>query len=165
MRWDMGLMQKAGCLFGGLLFSGYLSVWGAEKFTSTDCLDCHLDPTTTRTVGEKAVSLVFPTNGFNRSVHVRLECIDCHEGIKDLVHPSKLPTPNCAGCHEQEAKQYNASIHGVSHTLGASGAASCWDCHGGHEIVPVKQADSPAFKLNLPATCAKCHSNAGLTKE
>jgi hypothetical protein len=82
-----------------------------------------------------------------------------------LVHESKLPPPNCGSCHEREAADYAASIHGVSHTLGASGAASCWDCHGSHGILPVKDPGSPAFKLNLPQTCAKCHSNPGLTKE
>ena len=33
-------------------------------------------------------------------------------------------------CHEKEAKDYATSIHGLSHKLGASGAANCWDCHG-----------------------------------
>jgi cytochrome b subunit of formate dehydrogenase len=132
---------------------------------TADCLDCHLDPGTTRKVAGKIVSLVFPTNSFAKSVHSQLDCVDCHEGIKDLVHPSKLPPPNCAGCHEKEGKEYATSIHGMSHALGSSGAANCWDCHGSHEIVPVKHADSPVFKLNLPQTCAKCHNNAGLTKE
>lgn len=136
-----------------------------EKFTNSDCLDCHLDPTTTRKVNGQEVALLFPTNHFNQSLHAKLDCIDCHEGIKDLVHESKLPPPNCASCHEDEAKQYASSIHGVSHALGASGAANCWDCHGSHAIGSVKQADSPVFKLNLPQTCAKCHSNPGLTKE
>ena len=30
---------------------------------------------------------------------------------------------------------------------------------------PVKHIDSPVFKLNLPQTCAKCHSNQKLTAE
>src|SRR5579871_2350340 len=137
----------------------------ATAFKNSDCLDCHLDPTTTRKVNGKVVSLVFPTNAFAGSVHSALDCVDCHEGIKDLVHDSKLPPPNCAGCHDKEGKEYAASIHGVSHALGSSGAANCWDCHGSHDIVPVKHADSPVFKLNLPQTCAKCHSNAGLSKE
>ena len=49
--------------------------------------------------------------------------------------------------------------------MGASGAAECWDCHGSHDILPSPTRISPVFKMNLPATCAKCHSNAGLTKE
>jgi len=141
------------------------SAGAQEKFSNSDCLDCHLDPTTTREVNGQEVALLFPTNAFDKSLHASLDCIDCHEGIKDLVHDSKLPPPNCSGCHEDEAKQYAASIHGLSHTLGASGAASCWDCHGSHDIGPVKRTDSPVFKLNLPQTCAKCHSNPGLTTE
>ena len=141
------------------------TVPAAEKFSNADCLDCHLDPTTTRTVGTNVMALIFPTNTFAKSEHASLDCVDCHVGIKDLVHESKLPPVDCASCHEAESKQYAASIHGVSHKLGASGAASCWDCHGAHEIVPVKHADSPVFKLNLPQTCARCHSNDGLASE
>jgi hypothetical protein len=57
------------------------------------------------------------------------------------------------------------SMHGVSHQIGASGAASCWDCHGSHDMLSHKDPKSPVFKLNLPGTCAKCHSNPGLTQE
>ena len=49
--------------------------------------------------------------------------------------------------------------------MGASGAATCTSCHGAHEIVPVKQLDSPVFKLNLPRTCGACHDNPGLTAD
>ena len=152
-------------LFFLCLWPGRHTVGAAEKFSNADCLDCHLDPATTRKVAGKTVSLLFPTNSFQNSVHAKLACVDCHNGIKDLVHESKLPPPNCAGCHAKEGTDYAASIHGVSHALGASGAANCWDCHGSHEILPAKDPASPVFKLNLPLTCAKCHSNAGLTKE
>jgi cytochrome b subunit of formate dehydrogenase len=147
-----------------LLLFGNSSI-AAEAFKNSDCLDCHLDPTTTRKVNGQTVALLFPTNSFQKSVHAKLDCVDCHVGIKDLVHNSKLPPPDCGSCHEKEGKEYAASIHGASHTLGATGAANCWDCHGGHEIVPVKNADSPVFKLNLPQTCARCHSNAKLAKQ
>jgi cytochrome b subunit of formate dehydrogenase len=161
----------AWCLVLGACLLASLSSSGAEKFSNTDCLDCHLDPATTRKIDGKTVALIFPTNAFQKSVHSKLDCVDCHTGIKDLVHPSKLPPPICTGCHEnkssheQATKDYSASIHGVSHTLGASGAASCWDCHGSHDILAAKNSDSRVFKLNLPRTCATCHSNPGLTKE
>jgi len=148
-----------------VVLGSWLQLPVLANFANADCLDCHLDPATTRKVGDKVVTLVFATNSFNKSLHATLDCIDCHEGIKDLVHESRLPPPNCASCHEQAGKDYATSIHGVSHTLGASGAANCWDCHGAHDIGPVKQADSPVFKLNLPQTCAKCHSNPGITRE
>jgi cytochrome b subunit of formate dehydrogenase len=147
------------------LWLGLVSAPAAGKFTNTDCLDCHLDPSTTRKVNGKTVALLFPTNAFQKSIHARLDCVDCHAGIKELVHESKLPPPDCAGCHEKEARDYAGSIHGASHSLGASGAANCWDCHGVHDIGPVRNTDSPVYKLNLPQTCAKCHSNPGLTRE
>jgi cytochrome b subunit of formate dehydrogenase len=137
-----------------------------EKLSNSDCLDCHLDPSNTRIVNGKAVPLaVFPTNAFDRSVHAMLDCTDCHTGVKELVHDANLPPPDCSGCHEKEAKDYATSIHGVSHLLGSSGAANCWDCHGSHDILPVNDPASPVFKMNLPFTCAKCHNNPGLTKE
>ncbi len=145
---------------------------GAEAFKNEDCLDCHNDPANTRTVNGKAVPLeLFTTNKFEKSVHAKLACVDCHQGMKDLVHESKLPEPTCVSCHQtntthlKAAQEYATSIHGASHSLGASGAASCWDCHGSHSILPVKSDASSVFKLNLPGTCAACHSNAGLTKE
>jgi cytochrome b subunit of formate dehydrogenase/nitrate/TMAO reductase-like tetraheme cytochrome c subunit len=138
----------------------------APKFTSADCLDCHTDPANKKVVNGHVMPMaLFPTNGFANSVHSALDCIDCHDGIKELQHDKNVPPPNCGSCHEKEAKEYATSIHGMSHQMGASGAAQCWDCHGSHEMVPVKHGDSPVFKMNLPATCAKCHSNTNLTKE
>jgi hypothetical protein len=58
-----------------------VSVSAAEKFANSDCLDCHLDPATTRKGDGKTVSLVFSTNSFQKSVHAKLACVDCHNGI------------------------------------------------------------------------------------
>ncbi len=88
-----------------------------EKFANSDCLGCHLDPNTTRVVNGKTESLVFPTNDFQQSVHANLACVDCHTGIKDLVH-DPLGPPDCTHCHAKEAEDYATSIHGVSHLLG-----------------------------------------------
>ena len=160
------LALLAGFLFAAFTAGAATSTNAPEKFTSSDCLDCHTDPSNTRIVNGVKVPLeLFPTNGFARSVHSQLDCIDCHDGIKELVHDKNVPPPNCTGCHDKEGKEYATSIHGMSHAMGASGAAECWDCHGSHEILPVKDMASPVFKLNLPATCAKCHSNTNLTKE
>ena len=145
---------------------GLAATNAVQKLASADCLDCHTDPANKRTVnGHSEPLALFPTNGFALSVHSQLDCIDCHDGIKEMVHDKDVPPPNCAGCHEKEAKEYAGSIHGMSHSMGASGAAQCWDCHGSHEILPVKNVQSPVYKMNLPATCARCHSNTNLTKE
>lgn len=144
----------------------------AAAISNEDCLDCHTDPSNFRTVNGKSVPLpIFPTNQFTKSIHGKLNCTDCHNGVTEMVHEKKLPPPNCVGCHdakpnhEQATKDYTTSIHGMSHKMGASGAANCWDCHGSHAMLPVKDPESPVFKLNLPRTCTTCHSNPGLTRE
>jgi cytochrome b subunit of formate dehydrogenase len=163
-----GAWFAAGALFGWLWFTpaALAATNAVEKLANSDCLDCHIDPSNTRVVnGQKEPLPVFPTNSFALSVHSMLDCTDCHTGVKELVHDANLPPPDCSGCHDQEAKDYATSIHGMSHALGASGAANCWDCHGSHDILPVKDQSSPVFKMNLPQTCAKCHSNPGLAQE
>lgn len=152
------------CLFFLGLFTSLAS--DTNQFQNADCLDCHSDPTTSRIVNGKNVPLpVFPTNDFCHSVHPGLHCTDCHTGVKDLVHDPGLPPPDCGHCHQKEAKDYATSIHGMSRMMGSSAAAACWDCHGSHDILAVTNPASPVYKMNLPFTCAKCHSNSGLTRQ
>src|ERR1043165_1465013 len=80
----------------------------AEVFSNEDCLDCHTDPTTVRKINGKEIPLLFPTNTFPKSVHGKLNCIDCHVGVKELQHESKLPPPNCVSCHEKNPKHQTA---------------------------------------------------------
>jgi len=131
------------------------------------CLECHRDEKLQTKKAGRMVPLFVNEASFAKSVHRTLDCTDCHEGFDGESSPHKKPltTVDCGSCHEKEAKQYATSIHGMSHAMGASGAATCTSCHGAHEIVPVKQIDSPVLKLNLPQTCATCHSNKNLTDE
>ena len=138
---------------------------GAEAVPNSECLDCHeAEPPPKGKPAPAKITGVRPEQ-FQKSVHGKLNCVDCHTGITETPHPSKLPPAQCTSCHATESKQYGVSIHGVSHAMGASGAATCVSCHGNHEIVPVKQLDSPVFKLNLPQTCGTCHDNPGLTAD
>ncbi len=142
-----------------------LASGAAVKITNEDCFTCHEDPALVRIAGGVTNSLSVKTNALAKSVHSSLQCIDCHTGIAELPHPDKLAPPQCGTCHEDTVKEYDGSIHGVSRKAGSLGAATCSDCHGAHDIQSVKQADSPVFKLNLPRTCARCHSNPSLTAE
>jgi cytochrome b subunit of formate dehydrogenase len=159
-KWILGL---AGFVLAGLTLAGR-----AEPIPNDKCLECHSDNTLsiTNAQGGEISLFVNPTN-FLRSVHHTNNCVDCHVDAT-TKHPDDnivLKEPVCTACHAQEVKEYSASIHGMSHAMGASGAANCWDCHGKHDIMPVRDPASPVFKLNLPQTCARCHSNAGLNKE
>jgi cytochrome b subunit of formate dehydrogenase len=151
-----------------LLFLAAGSLVHAVPLTNESCLDCHekIPPEKKEKGAESNPAIeVLRADMFSKSVHGKLLCVDCHAGITDIPHDDKLPPAQCASCHGKESAAYATSIHGMSHAMGASGAATCASCHGDHEIAPVKQIDSPVFKLNLLQTCAKCHSNAKLTDE
>jgi cytochrome b subunit of formate dehydrogenase len=147
---------------------GLLAGLAADKSPNSACLECHSDKTLTKTnAAGKEVSLFVDEARLKATVHQTNTCADCHADIT-AKHPDDnvpMQPPSCIKCHEEPVKQYAASMHGVSHQIGASGAASCWDCHGSHDMLSHKDPKSPVFKLNLPGTCAKCHSNPGLTQE
>ena len=165
----MGAMSRSAFLRSSLaaLACAWASV-GFAAVSNSDCLECH-EKTGDRKPSDKDTGAdieVIRTAAFVRSVHGKLQCVDCHTTVKDVQHEDKLPPVNCAACHAGEAKAYATSIHGMSNAMGKSSAATCLSCHGNaHETVPVRHADSPVFKLNLPQTCAACHSNAKLTEE
>ncbi len=164
-----GRSNAAGRLFRGALFLS-LFAWGAfsraDPLTNDLCLDCHekTDKKEKDADSNPAIEIL-RAGPFSKSVHGKLQCVDCHVGITGIPHDDRLPPAQCVTCHATEAKAYANSIHGMSHAMGASGAATCASCHGDHEIGPVKQVDSPVFKLNLPQTCAKCHSNKTLSDQ
>ncbi len=133
---------------------------------NSECLDCHTGEFKPRKKGLPPEWIGVRPEIFAQSIHGKLNCVDCHVTLTGgYPHDAKIPPAQCASCHAQPAAQYATSIHGLSHQMGASDAASCTSCHGSHDIVPVKQPDSPVYKLNLPKTCGTCHDNPALTKE
>lgn len=137
----------------------------APAVLNKECLECHEAEFKARKKGQPKEWVGVRPENFAKSVHGKLNCVECHDAIKEAEHPSKLPPAQCASCHEKAAGQYTKSIHGMSHQMGASEAASCASCHGTHDMVPVKQLDSPVFKFNLTKTCGTCHDDPKLTKD
>lgn len=132
---------------------------------NSECWDCHEAEFKSRKKGQPKEWVGVRPERFAKSVHAKLNCVDCHNTLTEPEHPSKLPPAQCVSCHKDAAAQFKKSIHGMSHQMGSSDAASCKSCHGTHYMVPVKQADSPVFKFNLTKTCGTCHDDAKLTKE
>ena len=104
-------------------------------------------------------------------------CVDCHGGAhevlpatdpKSRVHRNNIPV-TCGACHGQkwvmEASghssqtyvSYEESVHGRAVAAGSQTAAVCTDCHNSHNILRASDPQSPIFKFNVPATCARCH--------
>ena len=111
-------------------------------------------------------------------------CVDCHR-THDIGGPHqagwKTSTPAiCGRCHSdpERMKKYGlstdvlrtyasdfhgktAALHKGSSDDGQTFVALCTDCHGVHDIVRAKDANSQVIQANLANTCRKCHPSAG----
>ncbi len=65
------------------------------------------------------------------------------------------------GLPTDQLAKYRTSKHGqLLLGKGDSKAAQCVSCHGVHGIQRSNSRKSPTNKMNIPATCGKCHANA-----
>jgi formate dehydrogenase gamma subunit len=125
------------------------------KPTSDDCLACHSDASMVNGKGVHG-------DAFKASIHGSMfSCVDCHTGIKSLPHDAALTKPTCITCHADEQKLYDNGVHGKALAAGNAKAANCGGCHGNiHEILPASDPKSRSAKVNVPAMCGQCHSQA-----
>ena len=135
----------------------------AQTLTTAECLDCHKDPTLTKDVNGKAVSVHVNAERFQQSIHGQaIGCTDCHADVKAYPHEPAPKAVSCAGCHSDAQEAWGNSTHAKAIKSGMTQAAHCLDCHGSpHEIVPVSDPKSPVAHKNIPNTCGKCHAVRG----
>ncbi len=106
-------------------------------------------------------------------------CRSCH-GSAHAALPSTDPASpvskqhlpdTCGSCHSnpqlaakymftevRPVEAYRQSVHGRALLHGNNNAASCNDCHGTHDILPVSDPHSKIWKQNVAATCGQCHT-------
>lgn len=146
------------------------------------CVDCHL------TLPGEHVDI---TTQWQRSIHAErdISCADCHGGDPSATTvdesmspdagyigaPAKADIPAlCASCHadvsvmrqydlptDQYAK-YKESIHGTRLAEGDENVATCYECHGGHQVLKANDPASSVYPVNVPAMCASCHADEAL---
>jgi formate dehydrogenase gamma subunit len=100
------------------------------------------------------------------SAHAALPATDPNSPVSK----KKLPD-TCGSCHSNPAlakkymftevrpvEAYRQSVHGRAILAGNNNAASCNDCHGTHDILPVSDPHSKIWKQNVAGTCGKCHT-------
>jgi formate dehydrogenase gamma subunit len=100
------------------------------------------------------------------SAHAALPATDPNSPVSK----KKLPD-TCGSCHSNPAlakkymftevrpvEAYRQSVHGRAILAGNNNAASCNDCHGTHDILPVSDPRSKIWKQNVAGTCGKCHT-------
>ena len=124
------------------------------------CLGCHGNPDFTPHIDAAA---------FEKSVHAPRNCTDCHGDMGGIPHTKIAPShdarslaiiKNCGGCHTENLKSYRDTYHGQVTTLGYAFTAKCFDCHGTHNILHVKDPASSVHPNNRLHTCQKCHVGA-----
>ncbi|MGE5112727.1 MAG: hypothetical protein ACM3JB_17815 [Acidobacteriaceae bacterium] len=142
-------------LIGFVLSAG--TVANAQQ--NDDCLACHGDKTMTTQRAGHTVSLYVDGKKFAGSIHSALSCTSCHADLegKELPHSTPLKRVECGTCHSQEQELHAKSLHGRAVARGDSLAPRCVNCHGNHDIVPVKDPRSAVAPLKIPFICGKCH--------
>jgi hypothetical protein len=119
---------------------------------NVSCADCHGgDPAAT--TKEAAMSPAAGYIGVPAKSAIPALCASCHANV-DLMRQYNLPT-------DQYAK-YLESIHGTRLAQGDANVATCYDCHGGHQILKANDPASSVYPPNVPALCASCHSDKAL---
>jgi hypothetical protein len=131
----------------------------AADTSNDDCLACHSDKSMTTKRGARTVSLYVDGKKFSSSVHSALSCTSCHADLegKELPHSTPLARVQCGTCHSDEQKQHAASLHGKAIARGDALAPRCVNCHGNHDILPVKDPRSAVAPLKIPFVCGGCH--------
>jgi len=139
------------------LLAGLAGAAGAQE--SSDCLECHSDRTLTKQRAGRTVSLFVDDKRLAKSVHADAPCVGCHSDLsgKELPHEEKLAAPTCDACHGEIVDRYAESLHGKAVKKGDALAPRCWSCHGGHDVVKVKDPKSPVLPQKVPFLCGKCH--------
>ncbi len=131
---------------------------------------------------------------FQKSIHKKLgiTCGDCHggdpaditqgamskdKGFLGAINKKDIPDL-CAKCHSDvelmlpygefidEFAVYKHSQHGkILYEKGDTKAAVCTDCHSTHDIKKTEDPESWVYPFNIPATCARCHSEKNLMQD
>ncbi len=146
-----------------LLFLGLMLgvAWSDNSF----CLGCHQDQTLTmKDARGKSASIFVSKTEFKSSVHAELDCSDCHTQITDGTHAAGGTGlagrgVNCGACHPEAEKEYKQSVHAKVTMKGMKGAATCYNCHGKHNILSSQNPKSMTYFSNIERTCDRCHAN------
>jgi predicted CXXCH cytochrome family protein len=171
--------------------AGFKGVPKGDDISRT-CAGCHSDAEHMKKYGSTIPTNQF--QNLLASVHGKLsitgkehivQCITCHgaHGIVSVKDPRSPVYPlnivkTCTQCHANatfmrkynpslpvdQLDKYRTSVHGMRNATGDSKVAECASCHGSHDILSAKDVRSKVYSVNLPSTCATCHSNSEYMK-
>ncbi len=111
------------------------------KSEAPSCLNCHSQQITT---------IGFDGDVLRAKRAQEKLCLSCH--LDDPLVKSKFSS------NKNFIADYDQSVHGKAIKAGNASAPTCVDCHGIHAITGPEDKNSSIAKMNIPATCGKCHS-------
>ncbi len=116
------------------------------------CSACHGGDSKTDEM-DKAMSKQAGFKGVPKGDEITAACVRCHADSRTMHrYGADIPT--------NQFELLKSSVHGRLALNGKERIVQCITCHNAHGIVMVDNPKSPVYPLNLPNTCAKCHSNA-----
>lgn len=155
---------------------GCLTCHGEQGETANQqCATCHslLQSQLTLSSGDKVDLFVDPAT-IDASVHgyreiqgvqyTPLQCVDCHQDQKQYGFPHPEVTfatrreltiareAICKDCHQEIYQKQHDGVHGAKQAEGELAAATCFDCHGNHDI---HNPSEPREQISQ--TCGNCH--------
>ena len=141
------LPYLAGSLFHSAPHAAYDHSFHAQAIQNgtkaATCLDCHTKNGDMTTILPSSD----PNSTINRA-NIAETCGRCH-GDKSVMQGS--------GISDRPFLSYRESVHAKAIARGNTSAAVCTDCHNSHDIQPASNSQSSIAKVNIPATCGKCH--------
>ncbi|HHH40454.1 MAG TPA: hypothetical protein ENK56_00435 [Chloroflexi bacterium] len=117
------------------------------------------------TVDAEALRISAHGDHASQEVH----CQDCHSDLWGYPHGDPpvqdyrdlviYYSQSCANCHEEEAQKRVDSVHARAMAAGVREAATCVDCHGGHDVRWIAREKHPEVPRTLAVeVCHRCHS-------
>ncbi len=138
------------------------------------CLGCHADARVVTLPSGEPYYVAIDAAKYAGSVHGSggYLCVQCHTNISEYPHAPLTAQDRrdvslqmytlCQTCHADKYELTHDSAHAAALEAGNKEAAVCTDCHNPHEqgrlTDPVTNETLPAAHIEIPETCARCHS-------
>ncbi len=155
----------------------------ATKIDNDTCLGCHGNQGFTAPGPDgKERALDVAVEKFQKSVHGKRLCVECHQDITEIPHKTGVTHKvGCVQCHDDLWKKAQSEgttkqherlgwvVDRINHYMGSVHArpnredqsrtnASCKDCHDAHYVYPQGSEERQMWRLDMPETCGTCHA-------
>lgn len=164
------VLQALLCLFTsimgayGLVFPGVSGAMRPPVLENAGaCMACHASKDLAMVFKNKEkISIFVAENDFRRTVHVALNCTECHQDVSLETHPGKRVADSrsafakeasgaCRNCHADSRLKARPNH---AYMVEKTDAPLCTECHGAHNVRRVSEWKS---SLRGKEYCLTCH--------